>query len=278
MVAPVIGNVASDHPCKWSTPVLDALADIVAAAAERMGDRLVVLDPCAGIGRGRLADALIGYVRQVDGVELQPEWCVDDLTMCADATQLPHPTGSYSAVVSSFVYPNRTTDHHDAKDPCGKCGGSGCWTRQGAVVTDKPCNTCKGTGLSWRNTYAHALRRHGGELVKGSHAGMGWGPQYRMTGRKILAESIRVLEPGGLLALNMSNHPATEVKGGPQVEQLVVEWWVNEVLVAGCKLWEVRRVQTRRNRFGANGKARVDGECIIVAHTPDPRRTQGRLL
>jgi len=77
---------------------------------------------------------------------------------------------------------------------------------------------------------------------------------------------IRVVTEGGMLAVNMSNH----VREGK--EQLVVEWWVNEIILAGCQLHEVRRVSTRRQRNGANRDARVDGEVIIVAHTPNPRR------
>lgn len=286
MTAPVLGNVAADHPAKWSTPVLEALADIADDACGRMGKRLTVLDPCAGIGRARLASALGSAARHVHGVELQPEWCPDGATVPGDARNLAlWPTGSVSAVVSSFVYPNRTTDHHNAKDPCKKCKGTGLAQRLQPEALGRPCETCKGTGLSWRNTYAHALRRHGADLVPDSMAGKGWGPGYRLDARLMLAEAVRVLEEGGLLALNMSNHAETLVKGGPQVEQLVVEWYTNELLVMGCRLWEVRRVRTRRYRKGANGHRaqddqgnrtgadpRVDGEVVIVVHTPSPRR------
>lgn len=275
----VLGNVAADHPAKWSSPVVLDMAEIVAAERERRGHQLAVVDPFAGIGRGRLADALRPNVSEVVGVELQSEWCVDEQTIQGNACHLPDDwAGRFHGWLTSPCYGNRMGDHHQAADQCKACGGTGAG-RKGELAADRPCATCKGTGLSWRNTYAHALRRHGGELVPGSAAGMQWGPEYRALHRRALTEGIRVVVEGGLLAINMSNHPRTLVKGGPQVEQLVVEWWLNEVILAGCRIQEVRRVSTRRNRQGANGHAaegrpdpRVDGEVIIVAHTPDPRR------
>jgi len=71
--------------------------------------------------------------------------------------------------------------------------------------------------------------------------------------------------------INMSNHLRTSKPGGPQVEQRVVEWWTNELLVRGCRIVEIQNVPTRRQRRGANGQARVDGERIIVVHTPTER-------
>ncbi len=555
MTAPVLGNVAADHPAKWSSPVVLAMAELVDAERERRGHQLAVLDPFAGIGRGRLADALRPNASEVIGVELQAEWCVDELTICGSACWLPgrngrgtedwtgrfhcvctspcmeqghriltddlrwvpagdvevgqavlafdetagsgrrrwqraevvrsvprsveclrvilangdqivttpeHPwlasryaygsrpaewvtsanlagvgalgagkehrrgarlpywvqrqvepwlprttydagwlagmfdgEGSLSLgvhgspkltlcqvegavvdraerlmadfgyspnriprtktpahrqqVVNLYVtdgfpgllralgelrptrllakwetldistrtvqadkvevvaveragrrdiqeiettagtyfgegymmhncYGNRCADHHQAADPCKACKGTGAAPRLQPEALGRPCDTCKGQGLSWRNTYAHALRRHGADLVPGSAAGMQWGPEYRALHRVALAEMLRVLVEGGLLAINMSNHLRTLIGGGPQVEQLVVEWWLNEVILAGCRIQEVRRVRTSRNGKGANGQARVDGEVIIVAHTPSPRRTQGVLL
>lgn len=313
----VLGNVAADHPAKWSSPVVLELAEVVATERERQGHPLAVLDPFAGIGRGRLADALRPNASEVLGVELQPEWCADELTIKGSACHLPGSgggraacgpwaedwTGRFHAVVTSPCYGNRCADHHQAADRCKACRGQGavesvaghCFDIDGGRWHDvgqckapecgypeRParccpvCPTCKGTGLSWRNTYAHALRRHGADLVPGSAAGLAWGPEYRGLHKLALAEMIRVVAEGGLLAINMSNHPRTEVTGGPQVEQLVVEWWLNEVIVAGCRIHEVRRVATSRNGFGANGGARVDGEVIIVAHTPPVRRLAWR--
>lgn len=261
-------NVAASHPAKWSTPVLEAITAAVENEADRVGHGLSLLDPMAGIGRARLEQATKPYARAVAGVELQPEWCTAGTTQ-GNATRLDFASGLFDGVVTSPVFGNRMSDHHDAKDRCGACGGTAYRTDPALGVHGSdlhPCPTCKGSGLSWRNTYAHALRRHGGELVAGSAAAIQWGPAYRQLHRRVLAECIRVVVEDGLLAVNMSNH----VREG--AEQFVTEWWLNEIILAGCRIREVRRVESRRQRHGANGGVRVDGECLIVAHTPNPRR------
>lgn len=293
-------DTTADHPAKWSASVLVAMADAAAAEAERVGHPLSVLDPFAGVGRARLAEALGPHAERVDGIELQPEWSGwapghpegvvkfvdgiavhgtgDLLTLQGQADDLPpHYGDRFDAVFSSPCYGNRCADHHDAQDKCKACSGYGgtcilihdgsphgrehC---RGAQWRD--CPTCKGTGLSWRNTYAHALRRAGGELVPGSAAAMHWGRRYRLFHRDALAEMIRVVVPGGLLAINMSNH----IADGD--EQDVVGWWVNQIIVAGCILRAVLPIETPRNRNGENREVRVDAERLILAHTPKPRR------
>ncbi len=251
MATPVTKNVAAEHPARWSTPVLEAITAAVENEADRVGHGLSLLDPMAGIGRARLEQATKPYARAVAGVELQPEWCTAGTTQ-GNATNLAFASGLFDGVVTSPVFGNRMSDHHDARDFCGTCRGSGCQVpglhEHGAVIVGHgPCSACKGSGLSWRNTYAHALRRHGGELVAGSAAALQWGPAYRQLHRRVLAECIRVVVEDGLLAVNMSN----QIRAG---------------------LGEVRRVESRRHRHGANGGIRVDGECLIVAHSPKPRR------
>lgn len=281
--------VTADHPAKWSDTVLVAMHDAVRAEAERVGRPLLVLDPFAGVGRQRLAQAIHPHAAAVDGVELQPEWAFpaqlpdhrpgDGFTLLGDATRLPSTwTGLYDAAATSPCYGNRMADHHDAKDPCKACKGRRTVVEPLPGPHDVKCRTCKGTGLSWRNTYAHALRRAGGEIVPGSAAAMQWGREYRMLHRDALAEMIRVVAPGGLLAINMSNH----IRNGE--EQDVVGWWVNQIIVAGCILRSVLPIATPRNRNGANAHPtenddgtkgpdpRVDAERLILAHTPTTRR------
>lgn len=265
-MADTLTNV-SDHPAKWSAAVLDVLAEMVGTEAEYQDRRLRVLDPFAGVGRERLADALgTAAVYDVVGVELQPEWG-DSITVQGDATDLPAEwSGRFDAVVTSPCYGNRLADHHDAKDPCKACNGKGYVDPESHPQAPVTCTTCKGTQLSWRNTYAHALRRQGGDLVTGSAAGMQWGRAYRELHKDAIMEMLRCTAEGGLVVVNMSNH----VRDG--VEQMVVEWWVNELLVRGCGLVEVRRVRTPRQGFGANGDTRVDGEVVIAARAPVERR------
>lgn len=260
-------QLVADHPAKWSAAVLDVLTELVEAEAEALDRRLRVLDPFAGVGRQRLADRLgTAAVTEVVGVELQPEWSAlagDELTVLGDATDLPVAWGGvFDVVATSPCYGNRMADHHDAADPCKTCNGHGYVYSQVHPNGPSTCSTCKGTRLSWRNTYAHSLRRQDGDLVPGSAAGMQWGWQYRELHTLAITEMIRCTTEGGLLLVNMSNH----LRGG--VEQPVVEWWVNQLLHRHCMLVEVRRVRTPRQRNGANGEARVDGEVVIAARTP----------
>jgi hypothetical protein len=279
-------QLVPDHPAKWSTAVLDVLTELVEAEAEALDQRVRVLDPFAGVGRQRLADRLgSAAVISVTGVELQPEWSGEALpepggappaTVQGDATDLPAEwSGRFHVIATSPCYGNRMADHHDAADRCKACDGQGCEEGCGTCTMDpssagpdahRQCRTCKGHGLSWRNTYAHALRRQGGDLVPGSAAGLQWGRAYRRLHADAIMEMLRCCTEGGLLLVNMSNH----VRDGE--EQLVVEWWVNELLVRQCSIVEVRRVRTPRQRRGANGEARVDGEVVIAMRTPDERR------
>lgn len=289
--------LTADHPAKWSDTVLVAMHDAVKAEAERVGKALLILDPFAGVGRERLAQAIQPHAAGVDGVEMQPEWVArqrfdhdlipgEGVTLLGDATHLPSTwTGLYDAVCTSPVFGNRMSDSHQAKDPCKACvpPGSG---RSGHDSLDPPCRTCGGTGLSKRYTYAHYLRAAGGDIVPGSAAAMQWGREYRLLHRDALREMIRVVVPGGLLAINMSNHFRTLAKGQPAVEQDVVGWWVNQIIVAGCMLRGVVPVRTPRSRVGANAHPEKDtetgeivgpdprAECeyLITAHTPTPRR------
>lgn len=229
-VKPITVPEVWPHPAKWSQPVLDVVADLVASHTP-VGSP--VLDPFAGVGRRRLDEALAGAYGVV-GVDLQPEAAPDDAdTIQGDATDLPTEwTDTFSAIATSPCYGNRMADHHDARDE------------------------------SQRNTYAHTLRAVGGELVPGSAAGMQFGRDYRNLHAAFLREAARVLVDGAVAVINMSNH----VRDG--VEVRVVEWWLNELIVQGWRIVEVRRVVTRRQRMGANGNLRVDAEHVICVRRP----------
>lgn len=265
-------QVIPDHPAKYSATVLDRFREVLVDHVQLHGP-IRVLDPNAGVG-GVHELAQAGTIETV-GLELQPEWAAAHPdTIVGDATAMPFATGEFGGGVCSFCYGNRMADHHVAKDPCK---APGCV--HGVLVRpDEPpgtCSACKGSGLSKRNTYAHALRRSGVEPVASpTNAQLSrWGPGYRQLHEAMLDEWLRVIEPGGLVVVNMSNHLETLTVSGEkvQVEHRVVEWWVNQLLVRGCRLDEVRRVATRRNRHGANGDARVVGEVVMVAYNRSPR-------
>ena len=68
----------------------------------------------------------------------------------------------------------------------------------------------------------------------------------------------RVLKPGGLFVLNISNciHD--------HVEQRVTEWHTAEILALGFDLKDGLLVKTPRMGYGQNGKARVEGEWVLL--------------
>lgn len=114
-----------EHPAKWSANVLAVLSQVRAHYLPEHPPK--VLDPFAGVGIARLAEALAPA--DLTGVELQPQW-VDrgpmPRTVVGDATRLPEGwLGTFGAVFTSPCYGNRMADHHDAADPCKACGGRG---------------------------------------------------------------------------------------------------------------------------------------------------------
>lgn len=261
--APISSDVEADHPAQYSPEVLEAIDEVLASnhpLSPRMGLR--ILDPYAGKGSGVDAWAATGY--DAIGVELEPEWgCASPRIVQGSALQLSALDlgGTFDAVITSPCYGNRMADNHEAKDPCKACvpGMSDAPTLD---ASGGVCKTCGGTGLSSRITYRHKLGRMPSQ---GSAAVMQWGNAYRHHHSQFVHSAIDVLEPEALIIINMKNH----IRDGR--EQLVSEWWVNTLLVRGCRLLEVRPVRTQGMGFGANADARTDREFLIVVRAPAER-------
>lgn len=214
------------HPAKYS----DAILPILRAEIERLrgpNDRYIqILDPFAGTGR--IHELGGGGTTNTFGIEIEPEWAeMHPLTDQGDATNLPYDDEVFDAVITSPVYGNRMSDHHDAKD---------------------------GTT---RHTYKHYLGR---DLHPNNAGQLQWGAAYRDLHRKAWSEAVRVLRPGGKLIINVSNH----IRKG--VEEEVVQWHLGRILIDHEDMRFVRtiRVETPRQRHGENGKARVDCEHVLV--------------
>lgn len=198
-----------------------------------------VLDPFAGNGiRFHECAEERGY--ESIGVEIEAEFGnAHPKNIIGNATRMSVlADSSFDAVVTSPTYGNRAADTYDGRDG------------------------------SDRMTYRLAL---GHELTAGSTAGLQWGAEYRSLHALAWMECRRVLKPRGVFVLNMKDH----VRGGAR--QLVANWHVRTLMDLGFILTKADTVPTPGMRFGANSKARVDGE-LVVAFELDPQAKDGRLL
>ena len=180
-----------------------------------------VLDPFAGTGR-------IHQLWNADtvGVEIEPEWAsMHPKTVVGNALVLPFKDHSFDAIATSPCYGNRMADHHNARDG------------------------------SKRMTYRHMLGR---ELHPNNSGQMQWGDKYRAFHAAAWVEARRVLRPGGLFVLNISDH----IRKGTR--QRVTAWHVHTLLKEGFELLSAEAIPTPRMKRGENAKARVGYESVIV--------------
>lgn len=279
------------HPAKFPRYVLDRIGLYVRAESRQLRRRVRVLDPFAGVGR--IHDLPSRYA-ETTGVEIEPEWasCRAN-TICGDATQLPADWSMrFDAAITSPCYGSRMADHHEAKDSCRACIGTGTqWDADGCDAAPWKCSTCdrvdctcgvfvkeirahndscarcrarrckncSGSGLSKRYTYRHALRRMPSE---NSAATLQWskqGGKYRALHTAALDEMRRVLRFDGLLLVNVKNHIENDV------EQLVVEWWVKAIKQHGFEIAGIDALAAPGIRHGDNSDKRAEHEQLIVA-------------
>lgn len=215
------------HPAKYSKDFVQKFYELLINHLNRPWtyDEPLVLDPFAGVGLIHMLRPTFTTV----GVEIEPEWAEQsEYTYCADSTSLPeYWTNMFQAIITSPTYGNRMADHHDARDK------------------------------SKRNTYKHALGR---DLHHNNTGMYQWNQNsYHDLHHKVYAECNRVLEPGGVFLLNISDH----IRKGER--QKVSEWHANILQnLYGFKLLETHNVLTPRLREGANADLRVDTEQIYV--------------
>jgi hypothetical protein len=216
-------NVKS-HPAKFSPQilqVLDGWLHMEAFWLNKRTDKLRVLDPMCGVGG---VHSLPG---RTFGVELEEEWASQHpRSQQGDCRALPWRAKSFDAIVVSPVYGNRLSDAYNAKDD------------------------------SKRISYHFYLGR---KPTHGSSAVMQWPSQaYKDFHEEAWEESLRVLRPGGLMAINISDH----IRGGER--QHVSAWHCNTLEKLGLVCFARRDVPTPRMRFGQNHEARVECEHIFA--------------
>jgi hypothetical protein len=185
-----------------------------------------VLDPFAGVGG---IHQLRTSKRETWAIELEPEWAQQSAlhgpTVCADFFDITFPE-KYAAVVTSPTYGNRMADTYDGRDG------------------------------SKRMTYTTALGR---PLSEGSSAGMQWGDDYRDFHQRAWERVFdEVVADGGHFLLNVKDH----IRDGHK--QPVAQWHKAICKAIGFGFVADVSVGVRGMGFGANGKARVENEHILV--------------
>lgn len=203
------------------------------ALTDLVADRELLLDPFAGTGR------VHELGRPSWGIEIEPEWAaLHPRTLVGNALELPFRDHSFDCVVTSPAYGNRMADHHEARDD------------------------------SKRNTYRHTLGRRLNQFNSG---GIQWGDYYRFFHVAAWTEVRRVLKPGELFLMNISDH----IRKGKVVP--VSEWHREAVEALGFKTIGEQRIRTRRQKQGANGNLRVDHEMIWLFAAPGAKEREGVL-
>jgi len=161
-------------------------------------------------------------------LEIEPEWAYISGAIVGDATSMPFADSFFDAICTSPTYGNRMAD---------------------SFVDNKPEKQYK------RNTYTHQLGR---KLSNNNSGAMQWGEKYKELHTKAWVECLRVLKPNGLFCLNISNH----IRNGKEV--FVTEWHITELEKLGFSVLGHRKIETRRNRMGQNGTARVQYESVVL--------------
>jgi hypothetical protein len=157
-------------------------------------------------------------------------------------------------------YGNRMADHHDAKERCRNCEGTG------KVWPDlDECPKCHGQGFNQytRMTYRHQLGR---PLHPDNSGQLQWGRRYRDFHDRAWSEALRTLRPGALVVVNLSNH----IRKGE--EQQVAEWHMKWFFTHDCRFLDLDVVATDRMGHGANRNLRCEFEHIFVFRY-QPERT-----
>lgn len=186
--------------------------------------RKSILDPMAGTGKIFLLREH-GITTEIKAIEIEPEWAaMHPETQMGNALDLPFPNSYFDCVIVSPCYGNRMADHHHAKDS------------------------------SHRNTYTHALGR---TLHDDNSGAMQWGLQYKAFHVAAWAEVHRVLCVDGSFILNVKDH----IRKGQR--QHVVDWHIETLVTHGFTLLQHVKVNCPGNRFGQNGKARIDYESVL---------------
>lgn len=207
------------HPAKFSLPILERAVEMLdrRLADDRCGGEsqlVTVLDPFAGTGKG--VDYLRARGYAAEGIDLEPvdAWGEADVSShvrVGNALELEYDDGAIDVVFTSPSYGNRFADVDMRASVAG--------------------------------TYAKGLGRR---ATEGSSCHLQWGTAYREFHQAAWLEARRVLAPGGLFLLNISDHYRAKVPVA------VSAWHVKTLVGFGFEWVAAEAIDTSRLTHGAN--------------------------
>ncbi len=214
------------HPAKFTDAILDAAVEMLDARVD-VPRGATMLDPFAGIGKGVDFMRARGY--EAIGVDLEPADAWGDEASShvglGNALDLDFDDASFDVVFTSPTYGNRFADRDMRPSVAG--------------------------------TYAKGLGRFASE---GSSCHLQWGEGYREFHRAAWAEVRRVLRPGGVFLLNISDHYRDNRPVG------VSAWHLKTLCALGFEWVDARPIPTPRLGRGANSKNRCEVEWLHLGH------------
>lgn len=232
--------VPRKHPAKFSDEIIEVIRGLV-----EKYDIRTALDPFAGVGK--IFDAIPDV--KWTGIEIEPEWaCQHDQIISGDSIEVINGwlrarfKYEFDAIITSPAYGNRMADQSMLPD--------------------------RGAGLRHTyNTYAYKLGRR---LDMKSGARYSWhgsqGKMYRLLHMKVWMACVKLLDPGQLMIVNVSNYMRKQAPNGVEP---VAQWHRETLERLGMEVIESIPVKTPRQRQGANGDRRMAREWVYVLRKSD---------
>lgn len=221
-----------DHPAKYSKAIIDLVRNEVIPTYIRPvpsphTPAPVIVDPFAGVGG--IFDITSGLNVRTVAIEIESRWAkaAAEKGFAVHMNMLKLEGLVADAVITSPVYGNRMSDHHEAKDD------------------------------SRRHTYRHT---YGTKLHPANAGQIHWGDKYRTFHALAWLRVRQWLDAvdSGIFVLNVSDF----MKAGKR--QRVCAWHRSTLEDYGFTLLKEYKVSTKRQRHGANGDKRVDHEKVYV--------------